>query len=51
MGERASVQEIAVKLLLSPKTVSTYRARALKKMKFKTNAEIIRYALTHGLVD
>jgi two-component system invasion response regulator UvrY len=36
---------------LSPKTVSTYRTRVLAKMKLKTNAELIRYVLEHGLVD
>jgi DNA-binding NarL/FixJ family response regulator len=44
-------QEIAEKLSLSPKTVNTYRARVLQKMRMRTNAELIHYAIEHGLVD
>ncbi|HEV8538633.1 MAG TPA: response regulator transcription factor [Bacteroidota bacterium] len=44
-------QEIAEKLSLSPKTVNTYRARVLQKMHMRTNAELIHYAIEHGLVD
>jgi two-component system invasion response regulator UvrY len=43
--------EIAQELSLSVRTVSTYRARVLEKMKLKTNAELIRYALQNKLVD
>ncbi len=51
LGSGTSVKETAVDLGLSPKTVSTYRTRVLKKMKLKTNAELIRYVLRHSLVD
>ena len=46
-----SVKEIASKLAVSPKTVSTYRKRILEKMKFERNADLIRYAVETGLVD
>ncbi len=46
-----TVQEIAEKLILSVKTVSTYRTRLVHKMKMHGTAELTRYALTHGLVD
>jgi len=46
-----TIKEIADKLFLSIKTVSTYRYRILGKMKMKSNAELIRYALKHELVD
>ena len=46
-----SVKEIASMLVLSPKTVSTYRMRILEKMKLRNNAELIRYAIQNGLVD
>ncbi len=46
-----TVKEIAAGLSLSAKTVSTYRARILEKLGLKNTAEIIRYALFHGLVD
>jgi DNA-binding NarL/FixJ family response regulator len=46
-----TVKEISFDLSLSVKTVSTYRTRILEKMKFKTNADMIRYAVREKLVD
>lgn len=46
-----SVTEIAAELYLSPKTVSTYRARLLQKMNLETNAELIHYAIQNHLID
>lgn len=46
-----AVSEIARDLSLSVKTVSTYRTRILDKMKMKTNAELMHYAVREGLVD
>lgn len=45
-----AVGQIAEELKLSVKTVSTYRARVLQKMKLKTNAELTHYAIQNGLV-
>lgn len=45
-----SVGEIAEKLHLSDKTVSTHRTRLLKKMNLSTNAELTNYALRHDLI-
>jgi len=42
---------IAEELFLSVKTISTYRSRILEKMKMKTNAELIHYAIKHNLFD
>lgn len=44
-----TVSEIAEKLLLSVKTVSTYRSRILKKMNMRNNAELMQYAVTNNL--
>ena len=46
-----SIREIAEDLLLSEKTISTYRSRVLNKLEFKTTAELIRYALKEGMVE
>jgi two-component system, NarL family, invasion response regulator UvrY len=43
--------EIAKELCLNRQTISTYRMRLLEKMHMKTNAELIRYAIQHRLVD
>jgi len=44
------VKEISTELSLSAKTISTYRARLLDKMRMKTNAELTNYAIQNGLV-
>ncbi len=46
-----TVGEIAEELCLSPKTVSTYRARILEKMRMRTNAELTHYAVHNHLVE
>jgi len=46
-----TVGEIAEKLSLSAKTISTYRARILEKMNMKNNAELTHYAIQSKLVD
>jgi len=46
-----STTEIAGELVLSPKTVSTHKTRILEKMRMSNQAELIRYAIEHKLVD
>jgi DNA-binding NarL/FixJ family response regulator len=43
--------EIARQLGLSVKTISTYRARILEKMDFRTNADLTTYALQNELIS
>lgn len=45
-----TVTEIATRMCISVKTVSTYRSRLLDKMGMETNAELTRYAIESGLV-
>ena len=45
-----SLARIAETLHLSPNTVTTYRARICQKMQLKSNAQLTRYALEHGLL-
>jgi len=46
-----SVSDIAAELNLSAKTVSTHKARLMEKMALNNQAELIRYAIKHRLVD
>jgi len=45
-----SLANIAITLHLSPNTVTTYRARICQKIGLKSNAQLARYALEHGLL-
>jgi DNA-binding NarL/FixJ family response regulator len=51
IAEGKSVSDIAERLNLSVKTVSTHKANILQKMNMSTQAELIRYALTNRLVE
>lgn len=44
------LSDIAEELMLSPKTVSVYRARLLEKLKLTNNAELTVYAIRNELV-
>ncbi|MEE9176396.1 MAG: response regulator transcription factor [Thermodesulfobacteriota bacterium] len=46
-----SIKSISEQMYLSPKTVSTYRARILEKLNLKTTTGLIRYAIENCLVD
>jgi two-component system response regulator NreC len=43
-------QEIAAKLIISPKTVDTYRQRIMEKLNLHHRSELVRYALKTGLL-
>ena len=45
------ITAISKQLGLSPKTVTTYRARLLHKLRMRSNAELTYYATQHGLVS
>jgi DNA-binding NarL/FixJ family response regulator len=44
-------KEIAAVLSLSSPTVETYKSRVLTKLGFTTTVELVRYAISHGLVE
>lgn len=46
-----SVTEIATQLSLSVKTVSTHKTRIMQKMGAANQADLIRYAIRHQLID
>lgn len=47
----ATVSDIAARLHLSGKTVSTHKARILEKMGMDSVADLVRYAMAHKLSD
>ncbi len=51
IAKGSAVGEIAKQLSLSVKTVSTHKTRVLEKMGLANQAELIRYALEHKLLD
>jgi two-component system, NarL family, invasion response regulator UvrY len=51
IGSGKQVSEIAKKLSLSVKTVSTYRSHILDKMKLRNNAELTHYVLRNNLEE
>jgi DNA-binding NarL/FixJ family response regulator len=50
-GAGKTVGEIGADLALSPKTVSTYRARILQKLGMRTTAQLVHYCLAANLSD
>jgi DNA-binding NarL/FixJ family response regulator len=51
IAEGQSVTDIGERLHLSVKTVSAHKANILQKMNMASAAELIRYAITHRLVE
>ena len=43
--------DIATRLKLSVKTVSTHKANLMQKMGLHNTSELIRYAIKHGVSD
>lgn len=50
-AEGYTSQEIGEKLIISAKTVDTYRSRIMEKLGLKHRSELVRYALRHGLLE
>ena len=46
-----TVTDIASELMLSVKTVSTHKTHVLEKMRLSNQAELVRYAIAHELLD
>lgn len=46
-----SITDIGAALNLSVKTISTHKARILQKMSVSSEAELVRYAVKHRLID
>ncbi len=44
-------QEIAKQLYISVRTAESHRAHIMQKLRLSTRAELVRYALSHGLLE
>lgn len=51
LASGGSVTDIAERINLSVKTVSTHKARLMQKLGVSTTTELLRYALQHRLTD
>jgi DNA-binding NarL/FixJ family response regulator len=50
LAEGETLKAIAGRMEVSPKTATTYRSRILQKLGLRSNADLVRYALEHGLL-
>jgi DNA-binding NarL/FixJ family response regulator len=48
LAQGLTMKEMAAQLLLSPRTLETYRSRAMEKLGLKTRADLVRYAIRCG---
>lgn len=51
MAKGQNNQEAASTLNLSPKTVDFHRANLMQKLGLQTRADVVRFAVRHGLID
>jgi two-component system response regulator NreC len=51
VAEGYTAQEIGERLHLSPSTVQTHKTHAMRKLHITSRAQLIRYALRHGLIE
>lgn len=50
-GAGHTVKDVAASMNLSAKTVSTYRSRLLVKLHASSNADLVQYVASHGLIS
>ena len=50
LAEGVPNREIAERLDISPRTVETHRARLMKKLGFKSNVSLVKFAIGHDLM-
>jgi two-component system response regulator NreC len=51
LAEGRSNKEVADKLGISPKTVETHRATIMRKLKFESFSDLVRYAIRHHIIS
>ena len=50
IAEGRTMKEVAAALGLSPRTVETHKYQVMQALGFQTTADLIRYAIEHGLI-
>ncbi|MBP1661117.1 MAG: response regulator containing a CheY-like receiver domain and an DNA-binding domain, partial [Candidatus Aminicenantes bacterium] len=51
LAEGRSGKEIAAILSISPRTVEFHKYRMMEKLHIKSNAELVQYAVKHGIIS
>ena len=51
LAQGKSARQVADELFISPRTVEFHKYSIMKLVNAKTSAELIQYALNHGLMD
>ena len=51
IGNGMPIKEIAAELCLSPRSISTYRARMMEKLKLRSISDLVKYCVDHGLLE
>jgi len=51
LAEGRSAKEVAATLKISPRTAEFHRARILEALGIETTADLIRYAIRHGIIS
>jgi two-component system, NarL family, response regulator NreC len=49
IGEGAATAEIAGRLAISPRTVETHKTHLVRKLRLKTQADLLRYSVRRGI--
>jgi DNA-binding NarL/FixJ family response regulator len=49
-AQGSSNADIGSRLSISPRTAETHRANLMRKLGLRSQAELIRYAMHHGLI-
>ncbi|RPJ25524.1 MAG: DNA-binding response regulator [Chloroflexi bacterium] len=50
LAEGASNEEIAISLVISPKTVARHRENIMRKLNLHSRSELVRYAIRKGII-
>lgn len=51
LGDGVSTADIAAALYISPKTVARHRENIMRKLNLHSRAELVKYAIRHGIIE